>query len=67
MFLMNCNVCFGFVYACFMCSLYVLGTTIWHLVTVCGTRSFFFWWRQVGNPVKATNTFIYSMLVSPRC
>jgi len=25
-----------------------------------------FWWRQVGNPVKATNTFIHSQSLLPR-
>jgi len=31
-----------------------------------GYKVWHFWWRQVGNHVKATNSFLYSLSLSPR-
>jgi len=48
MFLTSFNVYFVCGCACFICI--CLKTAIW-LFWLIGTRSVFFWWRQVGNPV----------------
>jgi len=49
MFLTSFNVYFVFGYACIMCI--CRKTAIWLFLAFFGTRSGFFWWKQVGNPV----------------